>query len=309
LLLAAGAALPHNYPAKPVRLITDGSAGGGGDVLARIVTAELAKELGQSIVIENRPGAGGTLAPPVVLRAPADGYTALQVTISAAANVSLRENLPYDLLRDFSALSQIASGPAVVVVHPSLPAKSIKEFVALARKRPGDVNYSSAGVGSSTFLAAELFKLAAGVDLVQVIYRGGSPALVGVVTGETAVMFSPLGSSMPLIKQGALLPLAVTTSTRVPAMPQIPTVAEAGLPRYEFNNWYGWFVRASTPQAPISTIHRALWSVLQQAEVKSRLNALGYIPVGSKPEEFSRHVKSDVERLGEVIRRAKSIKQ
>lgn len=308
-LLPPANVLAQDYPTKAVRLVTDGSAGGGGDVLARIITVELSKLLGQSVVIENRPGAGGTLAPPIVLRAPADGYTVLQVTISAAANVSLRQNLPYDLIRDFSALSQVASGPAVVVVHPSLPVKSIKDFIALAKARPGDVNYSSAGLGSSTFLAAELFKHAAGINLVQVAYRGGSPALLGVMTGETAVMFSPLGSSLPFIKQGALVPLAVTTSMRVPAIPDIPTVAEAGLSRYEFNNWYGWFVRAATPQHPISTIHRALSSVLQQADVKARLNDLGYLPVGSKPEEFARHVKSDVERLSEVIQRTKGVRQ
>ncbi|MGH8639768.1 MAG: Bug family tripartite tricarboxylate transporter substrate binding protein [Burkholderiales bacterium] len=306
LLLSAAGTSTQGYPTKAVRLVTDGSAGGGGDVLARIVVAELAKVLNQQVIVENRPGAGGTLAPPVIHRAPADGYTLLQVTVAAAANVTLRPNLPYDLLNDFSPVSQVASGPAVVVVHPSLPVRSIKELIALARARPGEVNYSSAGTGSSTFLGAELFKHAAGVNLVHVAYRGGAPALVGVVSGETAVMFSPLGSSLPLLNRGALRALAVTTSGRVPAIANVPTVAEAGVPNYEFSNWYGWFARAGTPEESINTIQRALVSVLGQPNVAQRLSDLGYLPVGSKREEFAAYVKENVDRLRAVLQSTKT---
>ena len=304
LALPAATAHAQDYPVKPVRLVTDGSAGGGGDVLARIITAELAKVLTQPVIVENRPGAGGTLAPPIALRAPADGYTLLQVTVSAAANLALRPDLSYDILKDFSAVSQIASGPAVVVVHPAVPAKSIRELIALARARPGEVNYASAGIGSSTFLGAELFKHAAKVDLMHVAYKGGSPALVGVMTGETAVMFSPLGSALPPMRSGALRALAVSTSTRVPAIPDVPTVAEAGVPRYEFSNWYGWFARAGTPRQSIDTVHRAVLSVFKQAEVTQRLAGLGYLPVGSTPADFAAYLRQDVERLGSALRQA-----
>lgn len=305
LALAAGTpAHSQDYPVKPVRLVTDGSAGGGGDVLARIITVELAKILTQPIIVENRPGAGGTLAPPIVLRAPADGYTLLQVTVSAAANVALRPNLSYDILKDFSAVSQVASGPAVVVIHPAIPAKSIRELIALARARPGEVNYSSAGIGSSTFLGAELFKHAAKVDLLHVAYKGGNAALVGIMTGETAVGFLPLGSTLSPIRTGALRALAVSTSTRVSAVPDLPTVAEAGVPQYEFSNWYGWFARAGTPRQPIDTVHRALQSVLKQPDVAERLAGLGYLPVGSAPADFAAYVRQNVERLGSAIRQA-----
>ena len=304
-VLALPAGTPANaqeYPVKPVRLVTDGSAGGGGDVLARIITVELAKVLSRPVIVENRPGAGGTLAPPIVLKAPADGYTLLQVTVSAAANVALRPNLSYDILKDFSAVSQIASGPAVVVVHPALPAKSIRELIALARARPGEVNYSSAGVGSSTFLGAELFKHAAKVDLLQVAYKGGNAALIGVMAGETAVAFMPLGSTLSPIRRGALRALAVSTSTRVPAVPDLPTVAEAGLPQYEFSNWYGWFARAGTARQPIDTVHRAVLSAFKQPDVTQRLAGLGYFPVGSAPADFAAYVRQDVERLGNALR-------
>lgn len=303
---AGTSAHAQDYPVKPVRLVTDGSAGGGGDVLARIIIVELAKVLTQPVIVENRPGAGGTLAPPVVLRAPADGYTLLQVTVSAAANVALRPNLPYDILRDFSAVSQVASGPAVVVVHPAVPAKSIRELIALARVRPGEVHYSSAGIGSSAFLGAELFKHAAKVDLLQVAYKGGSAALVGVMTGESAVAFLPLGSTLSPIRRGALRALAVSTRTRVPAVPDVPTVAESGVPQYEFSNWYGWFARVGTPRQPIDTVHRAVQSVLKQPDVAQRLAGLGYLPVGSSPAEFATYVTQDVERLGSAIREAKA---
>lgn len=302
----AGPAYGQNYPVKPLRLVTDGSAGGGGDVLARIITAELAKLLGQQVVIDNRPGAGGTLAPPIVLNASVDGYTLLQVTVSAAANVALRPNLPYDILKDFSAVSQIASGPAIVVVHPAVPAKSIRELVALARARPGEVNYSTAGIGSSTSLAAELFKHAAKIDLQEIAYKGGSPALVGVMTGEAVVSFLPLGSVLAPMKSGALRALAVTTATRIAAVPDIPTVAESGLPQYEFSNWYGWFARAGTPRPAIDTVHRAVLAVLKQPELVSRLAGLGYLPVGSTPEDFTAYVRQNVDRFRSALRQVAS---
>ena len=292
----------QNYPAKPIRLVTDGSAGGGGDVLARVISAELTKSLTQQLIIDNRPGAGGTLAPPIALNAPADGYTLLQVTVSAAANVALRPNLPYDILKDFSAISQIASGPAVVVVHPAVPARSIRELIALARARPGEVNYSSAGIGSSTSLAAELFKHAAKVELLEIAYKGGSPALVGVMTGETAASFLPLGSALTSMKSGTLRALAVTTATRVAAIPDTPTVAEAGLPQYEFSNWYGWFARAGTPRQAIDTVHRAVQSVFKQPDVTQRLAGLGYLPVGSAPEDFAAYVRQNVDRFKSALR-------
>lgn len=306
LWLASGWA--QTYPTRTIRFVSPGSAGDGADVLARIVAGELGKIFNQQVIVENRAGASGNIAAEFVARAPADGYTLLQLNINHASNVSLYRNLSYDVVRDFAAVTQIASAPAVLVVHPSLPVRSVKDLIALAKAKPGAINYGSAGEGSSAYLGAETFKYLAGVNLLHVPYRGGGPALTGLITGETSVMFAPPGSSLPHIQQRRLRPLAVTTPARFPALPDYPTVAEAGLPGYEFSNWYGLVAPAMTPREAITTLHGAVVTALRQPEVNKRLTDLGYIPVGNKPEEFAAYIGSEVARLAKVIQQSRITK-
>ena len=241
-------------------------------------------------------------APAPRFGAPPDGYTLFEVNMGHAVNVSLYRNLPYDLLRDFAPVTQFASSPAVVVVHPSLPVKSIAELVRLARARPGAINYSSGGAGTPTFVAAELFKGQAKVDLLHVPYRAGGEALTAVIAGETSVYFAPLAPALPQIRQGRLRPLAVTSAKRLSLLPEYPTVAESGYPGYESGNWYGIMVPVKTPPETIATIRGAAISVLNNPQVSKRLSDLGYVPVGDRPEEFAAHLKSEIEKLGKILR-------
>jgi tripartite-type tricarboxylate transporter receptor subunit TctC len=224
----------------------------------------------------------------------------LQSNIVHAANVGLFKDLSYDLLKDFAHITQLASTPAVLVVHPSLPVKSVKELIALSRQRPMAINFGSAGSGSSSFLAAALFLGAADAKMLHVPYRGGGQALSAIVAGETSVYFSPLGAAMSQIDAGKLRALGVTTSKRFPAVPNYPTVAEAGLPGYEFDNWYGLAAPAKTPPQVITTLHSAVVAILKDPEVNKRLDGLGYIPVGNSPAAFAAYVKSEVDRLRKV---------
>jgi tripartite-type tricarboxylate transporter receptor subunit TctC len=299
---SAGAGWAQSYPAKVVRIVQPGSAGSGADILARLVAGGLTQVFGQQVIVDNRPGAAANIGAEIAAKAPPDGYTLLLVNIAHAANVSLYNKLPYDLIRDFSTVTQIAGSPHAVVVHPSLPVKSIKELVALAKTKPGVLNYASVGVGTSTFLAAELFKAQAGVDMVNVSYKGGGPAVTAAVVGEISVYFSPLASSLPHIQQGRLRALAVTTPKRVPSIPELPTVAESGYPGYAFNNWYGLLAPVKTSKEAITTIREAVVVVLKKPDVIKRFTELGFVPIGDQPEEFSAYIKSEVEKLGKLIR-------
>lgn len=298
----APAGRAQNYPAKVIRYIVSGSAGSGTDTLGRMIANGLSQTFGQQVIVDNRPGGGGNIAPEIVARSPPDGYTVFQNTITHASNVTLYRNLPYSITRDFAPVTQIAAGPAVVAVHPSLPAKSVKEFVALARARPGAINYASGGTGTFTFLAVEMFKGQAGIDLLHVPYRGGGAALAAVISGEVAVFFSPVATALPNVKQGRLRPLAVTTAKRVRVMPELPTVAESGYPGYASDNWYGLVVPAKTPKEVIATLRNGVVGVLNRPEVARRMDDLGYVPVGSTPEDYGAFVRGEIERLGKVVR-------
>ena len=290
------------YPAKVVRFIVPFSPGSGSDTIGRIIAAGLTEVFGQQVIVDNRAGAAGNIGAEIAARAPPDGYTLFEVNMGHAVNVSLYRNLPYDLLRDFAPVTQFASSPAVVVVHPSLPVKSIGELVRLARAKPGAINYSSGGAGTPTFVAAELFKAQAGVDLLHVPYRAGGEALTAVVAGETSVYFAPLATALPQIRQGRLRALAVTSAKRLSLLPEYPTVAESGYPGYESGNWYGIMLPAKTSQETIATIRVAAISVLNNPNVNKRLNDLGYVPVGDRPEEFAAHIKSEIDKLGKILR-------
>ena len=299
--LCAGSGWAQRYPAKVVRLLVPFSPGSGSDTIGRIVAAGLTDVFGQQVIVDNRAGAAGNIGADIAARAPPDGYTLLLANMGHAANVSLYRNLPYDVVRDFAPVTQLASAPAIVVVHPSLPVKSIGELVRLAQARPGAINYSSGGIGTPTFVAAELFKARAGVNLLHVPYRAGGEALTAILSGEVSVYFSPLATALPHVRQGRLRALAVTTAKRVPLLPEYPTVDELGYPGYQSGNWYGLLVPARTPKETIAAIRNGALAVLNNETVGRRLGDLGYISIGDQPEEFAAHIKSEIENLGRIL--------
>jgi tripartite-type tricarboxylate transporter receptor subunit TctC len=298
----ASAGDAQTYPAKSVRYLVAFSAGSGADTLGRLVAAGLTETLGQQIVVENRTGAAGNIAAEMAAKSPPDGYLLFQGSLTHAVNATLYRKLPYDVLRDFAPVTQLASSPNVVAVHPSLPAKSIGDLVKLARAKPGEINYASAGVGSATFLAAETFKAAAGIDMMHVPYRGGGEAIIAVMTGEASLQFGPIASWEPHLKAGRGRALAITSSRRLPTMPDLPTVAESGYPDYASGNWYGLLLPVRTPPEIVSAIHAATVSALNAPALNKRLSALGYLVIGDRPDAFAAHIRSEVEKLGKVIK-------
>jgi tripartite-type tricarboxylate transporter receptor subunit TctC len=289
------------YPDRLTRYIVPGSPGSGADVLARIVGGGLSQLSAQQVLVENRTGAGGNIGAEIAAKAPADGYTVFQISMTHALNVSLYRKLGYDLVRDFAPVTQLATSPSMLVVHPSLPVKSAGELIKLAKSRPGAINYASAGTGTPTFLAAELFKGQAGVDMVHVPYKGGGEAMTSVISGETSVYFASAGIVLPFVKQGSLRALAVTTPKRLPFLPQLPTVAEAGLPRYQSGNWYGLMVPARTSKEMIGRIRDGVVAALNDGSVNKRLTDIAFVPIGDRPEEFAAFIKSEVTDLAKLV--------
>ncbi len=292
----------QNYPAKTVRYLVSDSAGGLADALGRIVAAGLTEVFGQQVIVENRSGAGTTIGTAFAAKAPADGYTVLQMSQTATVNVTLYRNLPYDLARDFAAVTRLGSSPAIVIVHPSLPVKSIAELVRMAKARPGALTFASAGSGTPTFLAPELFKAVAGVDMLHVPYRGGGEAITAVISGETSIYFAPMSTGLPPVRAGRLRPIAVTSATRLPLMPELPTVAESGYPGFETGFWFGLVAPAKTPKEIIAAIHGATVAVLKRPEVNKRMQDIVFAPIGDQPEEFAAFIKSEIEKWGKIIR-------
>jgi len=304
--LIPAAVLGQAYPSKPIRLIVPFAAGGGNDNVARLVGKRLSDSLGQQLVIDNRPGAGGVLGAELAAKAAPDGYTLfLGGVASHAVNPNLNDRLSYDPIRDFAPVVLLASAPLVLVVHPSVPADSVKAFVALARSKPGQLNYASNGNGSSSHLAAVMFDSMTGVDMVHVPYKGLSPALADLLSGRVQVMFSSVVAILPHIKAEKLRGLAVTGSRRLPSMPNLPTIAESGLPGYEASSWYGVLAPAGTPREIVARLNSELVKVLDQPEVRGSLLAEGAEPIGGTPEQFAAHIRSEKERLGKLIREAK----
>jgi tripartite-type tricarboxylate transporter receptor subunit TctC len=289
------------YPAKPVRFILPFPPGGGTDTLARAIGNRLSQALGQQIVIDNRPGAGANIGAELAARAAPDGYTLFMVTGTHAINATLYRRLAYNLLKDFASVSELGTTAMVVVVHPSVPATSVKELIELAKARPGDISHSSSGTGSITQLAGELFKNQADVKMLHIPYKGGGPSVVALVSGEASVGFATTPSCIGQIKAGRLRGLAVTTPKRSPFLPHLPTVAEAGLPGYQAEAWYGMLVPAGTPKEVIARLHADSVKSLQFADVKSRFQAAGLVPVGGTPEELGTYMRSEVEKWGKVV--------
>lgn len=293
------------YPAKSIRFIVPFPPGGGNDTIARLIGQKLTAATGQQVLVDNRPGAGGAIGAEAAAKSPADGYTMFLAGVAThGINPNLRRKIPYDPLRDFDAVSLIASAPLLVVVHPSLPIKSVKQLVALAKARPGQINYASNGAGGSSHLAVELFDMMSGTKMTHIPYKGLAPALTDLLSGEVQVMFSSAVAMLPQVKAGKLRAIAMTGARRSPAIPDIPTVAEAGVPGYETGSWYGIVVPAGTPRAAIDRLSKEIIAIVRAPEITSRLNDEAVIPVGSTPAEFSTHIRNELTRWAKTIKQA-----
>jgi len=286
---------------KPIRVVVAFAPGGIADFSARSVSQKLAESLGVPVVVENRPGAGGITGAEIVAKSPPDGYTLLVTSISHTINPSVRKNLPFDALRDFAAVTLITDAPNLLVVHPSLPARSVRELVALARARPGQISYASSGAGTSTHLSGELFKALARVDIVHVPYKGGGPAVIDLVGGHVQMMFSTLPSVLQQVRAAKLRGLAVTGARRFPAAQEFPTMIEAGIAGYEVSGWSGLFAPAGTPRDALGRLAAEIGRILRAPELKERFFAQGAEPVGNSPEVFSAFVNSEVTKWKKVV--------
>jgi tripartite-type tricarboxylate transporter receptor subunit TctC len=295
-------AIAQQYPVKPIRFIVPFSPGSGSDTIARIIATGLGEAVAQQVIVDNRAGAAGNIGAELAAKAPPDGYTMMLTILGHAANVTLYRNLPYDLVRDFAPVTQLASTPSILVVHPSLPVKSVAELVALAKARPGAINYSSGGVGTPTFIAGELFKLQSKVNMLHVPYRAGGEALTAVVSGETSVYFAPIAPALPHARAGRLRPLAVTSSARLPLLRELPTIAESGYPGFQTGNWYGLVVPARTPPDTVAALNKAVLAVLRNPTVNKRLVESGYVVIGDTPEQFAAHIKSEIANLARILK-------
>ena len=294
-LAVAGPVAAQGYPAKPIRLVAPSTPGDAPDVIARMVADKLSIALGQQVVVENRPGAGGVVGSEIVAKALPDGYTLIMGNAgSHGINAAVYSKLPYDIQRDFAPVSQIALAPNIFVVNPDIPAKSIPEFVAYAKARPGQLAYASGGNGSSAHMSMELLKSMAGIELIHVPYKGSSPALTDVMAGQVAVMSVNMPPAVPLVKAGKLRALAVTTRTRSPLMPEVPTVAESGLPGYETVAWFGVLAPAGTPKEIVNRLSVEIAKIARSPEMRERLVSLGAEPVGGTPDEFAAVIARDI---------------
>ena len=291
----------QGYPSRPIRYIVPSSAGSGNDFMARIMAADMSQALNQQIVVDNRAGAGGNIAGELAANAPADGYTILQTSVTLAINASLHRKLAYDILKDFSPVTLLALQPNLLSVNASVPATSVAELVTYAKAKPGAINFSSAGLGSNSFLASEYFATLAGVKLTHVAYKGGGPAIAAVGAGETQMMIGPIPTAQPFIQQGRMRGLAVSSSRRLPDFPHIPTIAET-VPGYEFDNWYGMLVPAKAPKEVITTLQRVAAEALRKPHIVKQLANAGYVAVGSSPAEFDDFHKSEIAKLAKIIK-------
>jgi tripartite-type tricarboxylate transporter receptor subunit TctC len=304
-LLAIGAAdaRAQGYPNKPIKFVVAYPPGGAADILARLIGQRLSERLGEPVVIDNKPGAGTAIGTDLVAKSAPDGYTILMGTVSShAINPALNTNVGYDPVRDFQPISLVASLPFVLVVNPSVPATSVQELIALAKAQPGKLNFSSAGNGTSNHLAGELFKSLAHVDIVHVPYRGSAPALADVVSGQITMMFDLTLTSLPQMQAGTVRGLAITTPKRSPLAPNLPTVAEFGVPGYDVDAWFGVFAPAKTPAAIVKRLNAETVAIMRQPDMAQKLAAQGAAPLTSSPEEFATYVKSEATKWGKVVK-------
>jgi len=306
LAAATTASIAQAYPSKPIRFVVPFAPGGTTDILARLIAQRLAEPLGQAVVIDNRPGANGALGSEIVAKAAPDGHTIIMGYLgSLAINPNLHARLSYDPVRDFAPITLAASTTQAIVAHPSLPARTVRELIVLARTRPGAISYASAGIGAPSHLAGELLKSMAGIDLVHVPYKGSGAALSDLLGGHVAMSFGGLAAASPQVKARRLRVLAVANARRSPAMPDVPTVAESGLPGYEVPSWFGVLAPASTPREIVQRLHGEIVRILDAREVRDRLAADGAEVVANTPEAFASYIRAEIEKWGKVIRQAR----
>jgi tripartite-type tricarboxylate transporter receptor subunit TctC len=302
--LSGLAAAAESYPGRPVRMIVAVPPGGPADTLARLVGPRLGEALGQTVVIDNRPGANGIIAYEMAARAVPDGYTFVLVAAGVAINPSLYRKVPYDPVKDFAAITQGVSVPNILIVHPSVPATSVRELISVANARRGELTFASAGNGTSGHLALELFRQLAKIDVVHVPYKGGGPALAEVIAGQVQALFSIALAATPQLKAGKVRALAISSAQRSPVAPDLPTIAESGFPGFEVIGWFGWLAPAATPKDIVARLNREIVSVLQQRQVRERLAGMSTVPVGNTSKQFGDFIRAERDKWGKVIRRA-----
>lgn len=305
----AGGALAQAqaYPTKPIRVIVPFPPGGSTDFLARIVGQKLTAAWGQQVVIDNRPGAGGTVGAAEASRAPADGYTLLMGAVHHTIASSAYAKLPYDFQKDFAPITTVAIVPNVLVVNPSVPANSVKELIAHAKANPGKLNYGSAGMGTAHHLIGEQFNAMAGVEILHVPYKGSSPAVADLIGGQVTLMYDTVSSCLPHIKSGKLRPLGVSTAKRSVALPDVPTIAEAALPGFEVTTWFGFLAPAKTPPEIVTKLNTEIVKILNMPDVRERLLAAGSEPVGNSPEQMTAQIAKETAEFAKIVKRAKLV--
>jgi len=296
-------AFAQAYPSKPIRLVVPFPAGGTTDILARAVAQRLTQTLGQPVVVDNRPGAAGNIGSDVVAKSAPDGYTLLMGTVGThAINPSLYAKMPYDHVKDFAPVILVAGVPNVLVVNPSVPVHSVQDLIKLAKEKPGQINFASSGSGTSIHLSGELFKTMAGVDMTHVPYKGSAPALSDLIGGQVQIMFDNLPSALPQIKGGKLRAVAVTSLARAPVLPDVPTIAESGLPGFEASSWFGVLVPVGTPAAIITRINADVNNWLQTQDAKDNMLAQGANAAGGSPQQFAAHIRAETDKWAKVVK-------
>ena len=304
LLLTAPLAHAQTFPTKPIRFVVPSSAGGGNDYLARLFGARITENWGQQVLVDLRPGAAGILGSEIVAKAPPDGHTILIVATGYGLNPSLYAKLPYDTIEDFARINLLAFSPNVLVVHPSLPVKSVKELIALAKSRPGELNYASSGAGTGGHLSIELMKYMSKIDMAHIPYKGAGDSTMAVVSGQVHMLMTAPGAAIPFIKAGRLRPLAVGSAKRVKALPEVPTMAEAALPGYEVDGFYGVLAPGKTPRPVVDRLYAEFDRILKLPDVIQQLEAQGFDPVSYTPEKFTEHVKKEMQKWPPVFKAA-----
>ena len=300
--LSSMATARDSFPNKPIQMIVPFSAGSETDILARMVGKKMSENWGQQVVVINRPGGGGIVASSTVARAAPDGYTLLAHSTGFAVAATLYSKLPYDPLKDFAGVTQIGTSSLVLVVTPSLGVKSVSDLIALAKQKPGQLNFGSAGIGGSTHLCGEQFRFAADINVVHVPYKGTPEALIDTIAGRVQYVTSPIQPALSFIKDGRLLALAVTAARRSPVLPDVPTVAEAGLSGFEWDGWVGLWAPARTPKAVLNQLSKEVARILALPDIRERMQSAGVVPKSSTPEEFAKFTRAEIERLGKVVK-------
>lgn len=303
LLAASSSAFPQAYPTKPIRIVVPLSAGGTTDVVMRLISPKLSESLGQQVVIDNRPGAGGNIGANVVAKATPDGYTLLMGTSSShGTNVTLYSKMPYDAVNDFTPITLVGYVPFIMMVHPSLGVTSVKELIALAKSKPGQINYASSGNGTSSHLGMEMLKTMAGIDLIHIPYKGTAPANQDLLAGHVSIQFDGVPAALPFIRSGKVRGLAVTSPKRISAAPELPTIAESGVPGFEYTAWVGIMAPAGIPREIVARLNTEITRILNLPEIKDRLLALGFEAAPSTPEQFATHIKAEIAKWEKVVK-------